>query len=169
LSHIIARNGRPSIVLFQLVFPICYICRMKRFYTKTIPEPNSGCVLWTASTFPNGYGQFHIPQEWGYSRTRMQAHRVAWILERGDPGNLLVCHRCDNKLCVNVDHLYLGTYSDNLRDSYIRGPRRGSLSASDVASIRDSTLQTKLLTEKFGINRSTVQRIRNGTTWKTIG
>jgi hypothetical protein len=55
----------------------------------------------------------------------MNTHRAAWILKKGPiPKGLSVCHTCDNGLCVNVEHLYLGTHAQNMRDMAERGRAR---------------------------------------------
>ncbi len=73
----------------------------------------TSCIIWTgARTAPDGYGQLTIR---GKSWT---AHRRAYFNKYGPiPDGLLVCHRCNNKLCVNVDHLYLGTNQQNIQDA----------------------------------------------------
>ncbi len=62
-----------------------------------------------------GYGDL------SYSGKHMQAHRLAWTLTHGDPGELDVLHTCDNPPCCNPKHLYLGTDADNHRDMHARG------------------------------------------------
>jgi len=89
---------------------------IKRFWLKTRWNPTIGCLEWTAGGYGNGYGKFHI------KRVATPAHRIAWVLENGQiPGGLLVCHKCDNPPCLNVDHLFLGTYADNLADMEAKG------------------------------------------------
>lgn len=89
----------------------------RRFNALHMPEPNSGCWIWLGADNGKGYGQVAI------SRSRpVSAHRASWIVNRGAPlSGLLVLHHCDNRSCVNPDHLYLGTYSDNRRDMLLRG------------------------------------------------
>lgn len=89
-----------------------------RFMDKVEPEPMSGCWLWTASIFrQNGYGAFGLwaPED---SRHRMWlAHRAAWRLFCGViPAEAQVLHRCDNKPCVNPEHLFLGNDQANRSD-----------------------------------------------------
>ena len=52
------------------------------------------------------------------------AHRMAYRLYVGEPGDLFVCHHCDTPLCVNPDHLFLGTATDNIRDAMRKGRRK---------------------------------------------
>lgn len=90
-----------------------------RFEAKAYPEPNSGCWLWIGALVPDGYGSFY----WGRDgRHAIKAHRAAWTLYRGALGEEdHVLHRCDNPLCVNPDHLFLGDNGANVADRVRKG------------------------------------------------
>jgi|SRR5882672_6025779 len=76
----------------------------------------SSCWLWTGAIQSGGYGNF-----WYNSRIH-KAHRVSYILFNGlIPSDLCVLHKCDVRNCVNPDHLFLGTYSDNNQDCHNKG------------------------------------------------
>lgn len=92
---------------------------VERFRSYVAPEPNSGCFLWLGGV-SKGYGMTRF-------RGRHEAaHRVAWRVFIGDiPAGLFVLHRCDNPLCVNPQHLFLGTHTENVRDMIAKGRDRG--------------------------------------------
>jgi HNH endonuclease len=74
------------------------------------------CWLWTKCCAPNGYGQV-----W-YEGKNDRAHRIAWILTYGPiPKGLFICHTCDVRHCINPEHLFLGTQSDNMIDAVTKG------------------------------------------------
>jgi hypothetical protein len=87
---------------------------------RTTPE---GCVLWGKSVKSGWHGQIAIG---GSSRRKgfrmLVASRVAWELAHGPiPDGLSILHSCDNPACVNVEHLFLGTQTDNVADMVAKG------------------------------------------------
>lgn len=136
----------------------------ERLDAYTIPEPNSGCWIWTEKQNTKGYGVFRICKS-----KRMYAHRFRWELENGPiPKGLLICHKCDNPACSNPQHLFLGTYRDNFKDSVNKGRRQvispGSptLTGWQVKEIRLSQSNLEELARKYSVSIATISRAKNG-------
>lgn len=73
------------------------------------------CWEWTRGCATGGYGCFTV-------KNRLyKTHRIAYMLVKGDPGCLYVCHSCDNPKCCNPSHLWLGTTDDNMKDMVRKG------------------------------------------------
>lgn len=92
---------------------------LDRVFNGAIPEPNSGCWLWMGATYRSGraheYGVF------SFRGKRTSVHRASYIAAHGEIPPGLVCrHCCDVSLCVNPDHLVIGTQGDNVRDMFER-------------------------------------------------
>jgi hypothetical protein len=81
-----------------------------------IVDARTGCWLWQGSTDDNGYGQLTVNGE------HKRAHRYYYEQKYGCiPDGLCGCHECDNPLCCNPDHIFLGTKADNMADMYAKG------------------------------------------------
>lgn len=99
--------------------------KLKYFWAK-VDKESTECWLWTASTFREGYGKFQVGTNRDTNRIDY-AHRISWRLANGCeiPAGLHVLHTCDNPLCVNPNHLYLGDAKQNATDRVRRARQRG--------------------------------------------
>ncbi len=146
---------------------------MNRFWDKV--DKSGDCWEWIASKDEHGYGFF------GFDGRVCKAHRVAFILEIDDiPDGMCVCHSCDNPSCVNPDHLFLGTHTDNMRDMLNKGRgnkafgekhTKAKLSEEEVLFIKENLhfMSGASLARAFNVHESTISGIKNGKTWKQLG
>lgn len=88
---------------------------MQRFFDKV--QKTETCWIWTAAIRgKSGYGCLK------YRNKIIDAHRVSWMIHYGEiPKGLCVCHHCDNRKCVNPNHLFLGSHKDNMQDCSLKG------------------------------------------------
>lgn len=159
----------------------------ERFERHFIPEPNSGCWLWTAFIAENGYGHFCDAD--GENRG---AHCVSWEIYRGQiPDGLHVLHTRDVRCCVNPSHLFVGTPFDNMQDAARKGRTcsgdefwsrkspekvcRGEkntqhkLSEVQVSEIIVSPLGCRKLADRYGVSRQQIRRIVLNKAWPHVG
>ena len=96
-----------------------------RFKQKLSAPTERGCIEWASVLSRSGYGR--ITDRKDGVKLQLQAHRVAWEIANGPiPEGMVVCHKCDNRRCVNVEHLFIGTMSDNMRDMVSKGRDRAN-------------------------------------------
>lgn len=147
--------------------PVKIADREAHFWSKV--DKSGNCWEWMAGKTSGGYGVF-----WMNLRQNL-AHRVAMAFSGGNvPDDLCVCHACDNRGCVNPDHLFIGTHQDNTRDMVVKGraPIRfgensgtARLSDSDVLSIRSDNRVHSVIASDYGVVQSTITRIKNRKRW----
>lgn len=137
------------------------------------------CWPWTGSQNGRGYGRLNFE---GYYD---QAHRASWRIHRGEiPAGKNVLHTCDNTLCVNPNHLFLGNQQDNVDDCIAKGrfragsnPQRGEYSACallnddkvrEIRRLLEEGHKHKDIAEWFNVARPTITNIAMGTRWRHV-
>lgn len=131
------------------------------------------CWNWTGVKDKQGYGEIRDY----YKKKR--AHRVSWEIHIGPiPDGMCICHKCDNKLCINPDHLFLGTLQDNNRDRdskgrNTKGEQQPAHKLTDdlVLAIRRAVkngVTQSSIAKTLGISKPTINCAVNGKTWRHI-
>lgn len=132
------------------------------------------CWIWVGSVSDGGYGSF------GFGKRPIPAHRASYIMYVGPiEGSFHVLHKCDNRRCVNPDHLSVGTNHDNMLDRHAKGRtklpnNKGSrngmakLTEDDVKSIRADNRIHRDIAADFGIARQTVGDIKKFKRWAAL-
>lgn len=131
----------------------------KKEFTKYVKKSNNGCWLWEGPVNHAGYGRLENDR----------AHRISFRLFVGEiPDGLCVLHKCDVRLCVNPEHLFLGTLADNMIDRTVKGKSAKTLNSDTVLAIRQYFREGHSISEIASIvgrSISTVSRIANGKRW----
>jgi hypothetical protein len=144
---------------------------IQRFLSKATLDDNTGCLVWRLADHTDGYGRFY----------RSLAHRVSYSLFVSKiPDGLCVLHKCDNRKCVNPDHLMIGTQADNMQDMMRKGRGNGlslpgekspnaKLTTENVKSIRHlyfaERRSRRELAKFFSISINCISSVVNKRTW----
>jgi len=163
---------------------------VERFWARVVKGGPEECWTWT--------GKRHDPEK-GYGRIKADsgrrefAHRFSWTLAHGDPGELCVLHKCDNTMCVNPKHLFLGTLLDNNEDKVRKGRQakgdraavrlhpeivqhgednhRAKLTNEDALAARKAAASGErvgALAKRYGVNNSTMSVLLAGQTFRNV-
>ncbi len=142
-----------------------------RFWTKCCPDPNTGCLLWTAGSDKDGYGKFQISI--GHTRQiHVRAHRFALATRIGRVPEELVLHSCDTPPCCNPNHLSEGSQSINLIQCAVRGRRSSVILTEDlVRTVRRRHAEGESVTDiarEIDVSRSTLYGVVHRRTWEHV-
>lgn len=143
-----------------------------RFWPRVGNPLTDGCWEWVGQTNRNGYGVLWVLEE---GKQRL-AHRISWTINVGPiPNGICVLHRCDNPRCVNPEHLFLGTQTDNLDDCTSKGRRpageRNGASkltlsqVKEIRALRESETQDSIAL-RYGVSRRAIGFVLSNATWR---
>ncbi len=134
-------------------------------------DERTGCMPWTKASQSEGYGVI------GVGRASLwRTHRLSWVLFVAPvPDALSVLHKCDHPPCFNPAHLFVGDQLANVRDAQSKGRTccgaangQSKLCASDIQAVRVSNESQVSLASRYGVNQSTISRIRAGKRWQSV-
>ena len=155
-----------------------------RLLVNSVKNEATGCMEWALGATRDGYGKVKVGgKTW-------RAHRAMWMAVHGDaPQGMMVCHRCDNPKCVNVEHLFLGTAAENMADKLAKGRYKGGPShwktrssagcnnvnarindeiARQIRGLRRSGVSAAAIAQIFNIASQTVYKVASGRSWKHV-
>lgn len=153
-----------------------------RFWRWVDKRESDECWLWTGCILSTGYGNITAGGQYG---KKLLAHRVSWELHNGpipkiegQHHGMVVMHECDNRACVNPNHLRLGIQKDNVADMDAKGRRvqvnlkgekhpNSKFTNEQVLAIRESPMNNAELGRMYNVPRQTIRYVRvNG--WKSV-
>lgn len=147
--------------------------RLKKTFEKKVIR-KEGCWDWGGVIMSTGYGVLE------YKGKQLGAHRASWIIHKGEiTKGMFICHSCDNAVCSNPEHLFLGEPKDNTQDMLKKNRRSNCRQYSKNAKLnihqvkeikdllKDEISQTKIA-KIYNVSRGTIQDIYREKSWKNI-
>lgn len=141
-----------------------------RLETRSEINAITGCVEWTGAKDTSGYGEISV------SGKSILTHRATWELVNGPiPDGLFVLHRCDNRVCRNIAHLFIGTHQDNVDDREAKGRNvvfRGEehanakLTEENVKEIREDLRSQMEIARDYGVCQALISKVKRGEAWR---
>lgn len=152
---------------------------IKKIGDRYIINKETGCWEWTGGMRPNGYGVVVLGIK--YLPASIRAHRFSWMAFNGEiPDGLFVLHKCDNRKCINPNHLFLGTHKDNAEDRERKGRDNRPFGeavysakiTNDIAAYIKYDIQNKMsrsdVLKKYGIRIPMYQSFKQNRAWKKV-
>jgi hypothetical protein len=144
-----------------------YINRQKNRvnYSGKMNDKIGCCHEWLGAKQINGYGHVNPPNADGVKGKSIYVHRWFYTLSKGEiPKGKLIRHKCDNRICVNPDHLEIGDSKDNVRDMIARNPKAcgRKLSFQQHEEIKKKhTAGTMIITlaAEYKVSRVTIRKV----------
>lgn len=140
------------------------------YFWSNMYKREDGCWVWRCRPTSGGYGNYQPKRG-----VNIPTHRLAWMLTHDDPGNESVLHTCDNRLCCNPAHLFLGTQQENMTDKVAKGRQaqgrgHGMSTITDVQIDKVKSLvgqgySSPYIRKVTGVSESNIKRIRRGEHW----
>lgn len=154
-----------------------------------------GCHEWRKALSKKGYGVIGVGSRLDKSRKIIYAHRLSWELHHNKsiPNGLFVLHKCDNRLCINVDHLFLGTAKDNTKDminknreankkgiipinfiKHIKEVKEGKFSKLSLCQVKEikelilNNIHNSVIADKYCVSISCISDIKRKATWINV-
>lgn len=150
-----------------------HFCSIECRFLSKIEKKENGCWEWIDLLSNGGYGKFND------KGTTISAHRFSYKLYRGEiPRGMCVCHICDNRKCVNPEHLWLGTAKDNMRDCVAKNRKpdqngiknnHAKFTLEMIEEIKNLDIQKiprYKIAKKFNVAAGTISNVLNGKTYK---
>ena len=156
-----------------LPLPPCLSQKQRdNLWAKVKKGPKHDCWPWQGRVGDSGY-----PLVW-INNVQFTATRIAYLDYYGkQPGDLLVCHTCDNRRCMNPHHLFLGTHHDNMVDCHEKGRRcrgtrhhRAKLTEAQVLEIleHEGKMRWIDIARKYGVSKASIGAILKGRNWSYL-
>ena len=153
---------------------------MSKLFHNMLRRAENGCLEFTGVSLRSGGKDSHRYGRITRNGKKMLAHRYAYELEYGViPDGMCVCHKCDNTLCCNPAHLFLGTQKENIRDAVSKNrmsrvsrpkpkgeqsptARLTDLQITEIRNRRHSGESVASLAAAYGVHHSYISRLANG-------
>jgi len=141
-----------------------------RLNSNWMPITETGCWIWMGSTMNKGYGVIRDKYK------KKLTHRVSYEQNIGEiPEGLFVCHSCDTPSCINPNHLFLGTQSENMSDAVRKGRMQkgesrpnSKLTEEDIRNIRIDARTTVQIAEDYSVSRHLIGLIKRRKRWANV-